>query len=206
MTTLSDFRARVRRDLKDADSQSYRWTDDEIDGAIQHALAEFSRYSPREIKSTLATTAGEAGIDVSSLAQRIKVDKVEFPAGTTPRTFARFSQYGDRVTLHGAVGDGQDCHIYWAKMHTVDEEQSTVPAHLEDVLIVGATAFAAISQAQYHVDRANIGGDRAARDYEEWGKMRLQRFYAALRKFGRRGMLYKANMYPATDHYGSDQE
>jgi hypothetical protein len=206
MTTLSDFRARVRRNLKDTDSQNYRWTDDELDHVIQNAVTELSLYSPREVKSNLATTAGEAGIDVSSLLQRIKVDKVEFPIGASPRTFARFSQYGDRVTLHGTVGNGQDCCIYWAKMHTVDADQSTVPARLEDVLILGATAYAALLQAQYHVDRANIGGDHVARDYEEWGKMRLQRFYAALRKFGRRGMLFKAGMYPATDQYGSDQE
>lgn len=206
MTTLSDFRTLVRRDLKDTDSQNYRWTDDEIDRAIQNALAEFSRYAPREIKSTIATTDGEAGIDISGLAQRLKVDRVEFPVGTTPRTFARFSVYGDRLTLLETVGDGRDCCIYWAKMHTVDADQSTIPAHMEDILTLGATAYAAISLAQYHTDRANIGGEHVARDYECSGKMRLQRFYAALRKFGRRGMLLHATMYPATDHYGSEHE
>lgn len=206
MTTLSDFRTLVRRDLKDADSQDYRWTDDEIDRAIQNALAEFSRYIPREMESTIATTAGEAGIDVSGLAQMIRVDMVEFPVDSTPRTFARFSVYGERVTLLDMWGDGRDCYIYWSKMHTVDADQSTVPSHLEDVLIRGAAAYAAISQAQYHTDRANTGGDHVARDYECWGRMQLQRFYSALRKFGRGRRLRHSIMYPATDHDGGDHE
>jgi hypothetical protein len=206
MTTLSDFRTLVRRDLKDGDSQNYRWTDDEIDGALQNALAEFSRYIPREMKSTIATTAGEAGIDISGLPQRIRVDMVEFPVGMTPRTFARFSVYGERLTLLGVRGDGQDCCIYWAKMHTVDEEQSTIPSQLEDVLVCGAVAYAVISLAQYHSDRANIGGEHVARDYECWGRMQLQRFYKTLRKFGRDWRLRRSIMYPATDYEGGDHE
>jgi len=206
MTTLSDFRTLVRGDLKDWDPQNYRWTDDEIDHAIQKAVAEFSRYMPRGMKSTIATTAGEAGIDISGLSQLIRVDMVEFPVGTMPRTFARFSVYGDSLTLLDARGDGQDCYICWGKMHTVDEEQSTIPSHLEDVLVCGAASYAAISLAQYHSDRANIGGEHVARDYECWGRMHLRRFYKSLRKFGRDWRLRWSIMYPATDHEGGDHE
>ena len=204
MTTLSDFRTLVRRDLKDEDSQDYRWTDDEIDRAIQNAVAEFSRYIPREMKSTIATTDGEAGIDISGLTRRITVDRVEFPVGNTPGSFARFSVYGDVLTLLDTEGDGQNCYIYWSKMHTVDSEESTIPSYLEDVLARGAAAYAAISQAQYHSDRANTGGENVDRDYTCWGRGQLQHFQDALRSFGKRGKLRQSTMYPATDQEESD--
>ena len=206
MTTLSDIRTLVRRDLKDEDSQDYRWTDDEIDRAIQNAVAEFSRYIPRAMKSTIATTAGEAGIDISGLTERITIDRVEFPVGNTPRAFARFSVYGDTLTLLDIEGDGQDCYIYWSKMHTVDSEESTITSYLEDVLALGASAYAAISQAQYHSDRANTGGENVDRDYTYWGRDRLNEFRDALRNFGKHGKLRQSIMYPAKDHEGSGYE
>ena len=43
---LTDMRTRVRQDLQDTDSANYRWTDDEVDGAIQRAVREFSFLLP----------------------------------------------------------------------------------------------------------------------------------------------------------------
>src|SRR4030042_1138754 len=166
---LSDMRTLVRRDLKDEDNSNYRWQDNEIDRAIQRALAELSRYVPREMKTTIATTDGSREIDISTLTERVSVDKIEFPAGEHPRQFQRFSVYQDTLTLIGDVeGDGEDSYIYWGKVHTL-AATSTIPSHLEDVLALGAAAYAVLAQTQHRTDTAGFGGERADTDYQSWG-------------------------------------
>jgi len=183
---LSTMRTLVRRDLKDEDNSNYRWQDNEIDRAIQRAAAELSRYVPREMKSVVATTDGSREVDIASLTDRVSVDRVEFPVGETPRRFQRFTLYSDTLFLTGdAGGDGTDCHVYWDRVHTIDGSTSTVPSHLEDVLALGAAAYAVLAQAQYRSDVAGIGGDRADSDYQSWGAAMLKEFKAQLRRFGR---------------------
>jgi hypothetical protein len=193
---LTTMRTLVRRDLKDEDNSSYRWQDNELDRAIQRAVAELSRYVPMEMKSTIATTDGSREIDIASLTDRVSVDRVEFPVGRTPRQFQRFVLYADTVFLTGdATGDGTDCCVYWSRVHTLDAEGSTVPAYLEDVLALGAAAYAVLSQAQYRTDVAGIGGDRADTDYQGWGNAMLKEFKKRLKRFGRNGKLKVSQLY-----------
>ena len=198
---LAEMRTLVRRDLKDEDSSSYRWQDNEIDRAISRALLELSRHSPREMKSTITTTDGSREIDISSLTDRISVDRVEFPLDKTPRSFQRFSVYQDTLTLIGDdEGDGTDCYVYWSKVHTLDDSTSTVPAHLEDVLALGAAAYAVLALAQYQTDTAGIGGERADSDYHAWGAAMLRDFRLELRRFGRSRKLKTSQFYQG-DNY-----
>jgi len=146
---LATMKTLVRRDLKDEDNSNYRWQDNEIERAIARALAELSRYVPMEMKSTIETTDGSRDLDISSLTARVSVDRVEFPIDETPRQFQRFSVYADAITLIGDVeGDGEDCYVYWGAVHTLDASTSTVPSYLEDVLALGAAAYAVLAQAR----------------------------------------------------------
>jgi hypothetical protein len=198
---LSDMRALVRRDLKDEDASNYRWQDNEIDRAIGRAVAELSRYVPREMKATVATVDGSREIDISSLTDRVSVDRVEFPIDEHPRQFQRFAAYADTITLIGDVeGDGEDCYVFWGKVHTLDGSTSTVPSHLEDVLALGATAYAVLAQTQYRVDVAGHGGEQADRDYQSWGDSMLKEFKDALKRFGRGRKLKISQLYQGDDH------
>jgi len=193
---LSTMRILVRRDLKDEDNANYRWQDNEIDRAIQRAVAELSRYAPREMRSTVATTNGSRDIDIAALTDRVSVDRVEFPVGETPRQFQRFVVYADIITLTGDTeGNGENCYIYWGKIHTLDGSASAIPSHLEDVLALGAAAYALLAQAQYRTDVAGIGGDRADSDYQRWGSAMLREFKSQLRRFGRSRKLKIAQFY-----------
>ena len=197
---LSTMRTLVRRDLKDEDSSNYRWQDNEIDRALARAVVELSRYVPREMKDTIATTDGSREIGVSSLTDRVSVDRVEFPIGNTPRSFQRFAVYADTVTLMGDVeGDGEDCYIYWGKVHTLNGSTSTIPSYLEDVLALGAAAYAALAQAQYRTDTAGFGGDRADTDYQSWGNAMLKEFKSQLKRFGRARKLKGGTLYQGDD-------
>jgi len=198
---LSTMRTLVRRDLKDEDPSNYRWQDTEIDRAISRALAELSRYVPREMKSNIATTDGSREIDISSLTDRVSIDRVEFPVGGTPRSFQRFAVYADTITLTGsAEGDGEDCNIYWSKAHTLDGSTSTIPSFLEDVLASGAAAYAVLAQTQYRTDTAGFGGDQADRDYQNWGIAMLKEFKSQLKRFGKCRKLKVGTLYRGDDN------
>ena len=58
---LTEMRTIVRRDLKDEDSQNYRWSDDELDRHIDHAVREFSNACPQEQQSDIATVVLKTG-------------------------------------------------------------------------------------------------------------------------------------------------
>jgi hypothetical protein len=197
---LNTMRTLVRRDLKDEDNSNYRWQDNEIDRAISRAVAELSRYIPRDMKATIATVGGSREIDISALTDRVSVDRVEFPVGETPRRFQRFVVYSDAITLVGdAEGDGGNCYIYWSKVHTLDNNASTIPGHLEDILALGAAAYAVLAQAQYRSDVAGIGGDRADSDYQSWGAAMLKEFKSELRRFGRGRKLKQSTLFEGSN-------
>jgi hypothetical protein len=198
---LSAMRTLVRRDLKDEDSSNYRWQDNEIERAIARALAELARYCPREMKSTIATTDGSREIALTTLTDRVSVDRVEFPIDEHPREFQRFTVYADIITLIGDVeGDGNNCYIYWGKIHTLDGSTSTIPTYLEDILALGAAAYAVLAQTQYRTDTAGFGGEQADRDYQTWGNAMLKEFTRMLKRFGRNRKLKISLFYQGDDN------
>ncbi len=191
---LTEMRTRVRRDLHDEDASNYRWTDDELDRHIDHALREFSQACPREQKGTLATTSGSREIDISSLTDRVGVKAVEYPIGKFPPIYQRFSFWEDLITLLGDyIPDGSDCHIYYGKLHTLDATTSTIPPQHEDVVAIGAEAYASIEWSSYATDRVSVGGDDVGRQYHYWGRDRLRQFQKELK--GLKSRLRTASLY-----------
>jgi hypothetical protein len=55
---LNDMRGIVRRDLHDEDANNYRWTNDELDRHITHAVKDYSEAIPYEQKAVKTTTIG----------------------------------------------------------------------------------------------------------------------------------------------------
>ena len=64
---LTDMRTIVRRELHDEDAGDYRWTNDELDRHIAHAVKDFSEPMPDEQKAAKPTTAGSTAVDISDL-------------------------------------------------------------------------------------------------------------------------------------------
>ena len=52
---LVDMRTLVRRDLHDEDVNNFRWTNDELDRHIGHAVKDYSEAVPFEQKTNKAT-------------------------------------------------------------------------------------------------------------------------------------------------------
>ena len=193
---LTDMRAIVRRDLHDEDSDNYRWTDDEVNRHIAHAVKEFSEYVPYEQKATKATTSGSRELDISTITDRIMVQAVEYPVDKFPRKYQLFTLWGDTLTILGdEVPDGSNAYIYYGKLHTLDVSSSTIPAKLEDLIAVGACGYAAVEWAVYATNKVNVGGTVTPREFLDWGNQNLKNFRRELRRLGRRNRIRARSLY-----------
>jgi hypothetical protein len=194
---LSAMRVLVRRDLHDEDAASYRWSDDELDRHIGRAVREASLAAPLEAKIVLTTTANSRDLSLSSLTDRVVVEAVEFPLDRYPPSYVGFSLWGDTLSLliDAAPVSEQSVGVYYGKLHTLDEDGSTLPAALEDVVATGAAGYAALEWASFATNRVNAGGSETWRDYLVWGEQRLAAFAAALARYGHRSAVRVRRLY-----------
>jgi len=193
---LTEMRSIVRRDLKDEDADNYRWTDDELNRHIAHAVKDFSEAVPFEQKATTATVSGSRKVDISSITDRVMVEAVEYPVDKYPRKYQRFSLWSEILTILGdEVPDGSNAYIYYGKLHTLDASTSTVPAIYEDLVVIGACGYAATEWATYAINRVNVGGDNTAREFLTWGKEKLSLFRSELKRLGRRNRVRVRSLY-----------
>jgi len=206
---LTEMRAIVRRDLHDEEAANYRWTNDELDRHIAHAVKDFSEAIPNEQKAVKATMAGSREIDISTVTDRVMVEAVEYPVDKFPRRFQRFALWGNNLTLLGdEVPDGSNAYIYYGKLHTLDASGSTIPAKHEDLIVIGAGGYAATEWAVYAINRVNVGGTMTPEEFLTWGKEKLAYFRSALRRLSRRNRVRVRSLYqpyypavsPTTDY------
>jgi len=189
-------RANVRRDLKDDDAASYRWSDDEIDRHIGHAVRDFSEAMPLAARGLVPTIPYCRVIDISALADRVMVEGVEYPLDRFPPSFQRFALWGQALTLLGdELPDGADCAVYYGVLHTLNASGSTIPAIHEDLVAAGAAGYAAVEWAGYAINRVSVGGTGTPDDFLKWGQARLAHFKAELKRLGRRNQVRVRRLY-----------
>jgi hypothetical protein len=192
---LSMMRSIVRRDLRDEELTNYRWSDDELDRHIAHALREFSEAVPLPAKAALPTTSGSRVIDISSLDDRVMVEAVEYPVDSFPPSYQRFALWGHALTLFSdEVPDGSDCVVYYGILHTLDAQGSTIPTKHEDLIAIGAEGYAAVEWAGYAINKVNVGTN-ATSEFLNWGNQRLTQFRNELKRLGRRNMVRIRRLY-----------
>ena len=191
---LTEMRARVREDLQDTDSQNYRWTDDEVDGAIDRVVMEYSLHVPIEQQDDIATTDGDTELDISSLASLLEIKSVEFPIGQTPKYLQRTEYWAGHLYMQDE-GNGNDARVRWLKKHTLDAGSTTIPEEHEEIIVLGATGYLAMSASAYTVDRASIAGRHATINYKAWGKERLDRYDKKLKAVSRSSKVVPKELY-----------
>jgi len=191
---LTEMRARVREDLQDTDSENHRWTDDEVDGAIDRVVQEYSLHAPIEQQDDIATTDDDTELDISPLTGLLKIESVELPIGQTPRYYQRFALWAGKVYMTDK-GNGEDARVKWLKKHSLTAESTTIPAEHEEIIILGATGYLAMSAAVYTVDRASIAGRHATSNFKAWGKERLDRYDRKLKEVARSSRVIQRTFY-----------
>jgi hypothetical protein len=191
---LTEIRARVREDLQDTDSQNYRWTGDEVDGAIDRVVMEYSLHAPMEQQTDIATTDGDTELDVSSLSGLLKIESIEFPIGKTPKYLQGFEYWAGKLYMEDE-GDGEDARVRWLKKHALTAQSSTIPTEHEEIIVLGATGYLAMSASAYTVDRATIAGRYATINYKVWGKERLDRYDKKLKAISHTSRVITRELY-----------
>jgi len=191
---LTEMRTRVREDLQDTDAQNYRWTDDEVDGAITRVVIEYSLHAPIEQQDDIATTDGDTELDISSLSGLLEIESVEFPIGQSPKYLQRFEYWAGHLYMEDE-GNGNDARVKWLKKHTLDAQSTTIPAEHEEIIVLGATGYLAMSASAYTVDRASIAGRHATINYKAWGKERLDRYDKKLKAVSRTSKVIPHELY-----------
>ena len=191
---LTEMRARIREDLQDTDSENYRWTDDEVDGAIDRVVLEYSLHAPIEQQDDIATTDGDTELDISSLSGLLGVKSVEFPIGQTPKYYQRTEYWAGHLYMQDE-GNGNDARIRWLKRHTLDASSTTIPTEHEEIIVLGATGYLAMSASAYTVDRASIAGRYATINFKAWGKERLDRYDKKLKAVSRSSKVIPHQLY-----------
>jgi len=197
---LNDMRSRIRKDLHDEDSQNYRWTDSELDRHIDHAVRELSLSCPLEAKATLSTTAESRDLSISSIADLIEIESVEYPVGNYPPSYIRFSVWADTLTLltDNVPGDSEEVYVYYGKLHTLNADSSSIPAKLEDLVALGGAGYAAMEWASFATNRVTVGGSDSWRSYLTWGQDRLAEFMKGLAKHSKKNTVRVRQLYPVS--------
>lgn len=184
MTAIATLTDRVRQDLHDEDSSAYRWTDAHLQRHLERAIREYSIAAPRQRKSTLATTTGSRDLSVAGLADLIRVEAVEWPAGQFPARFVHFTVWDTTLTLDtDALPAGENAQLFWLSLHAVDG--STLPPRDDELVCRGAAGFAAQEWAGYAVNRVNITGEGTAEQYRRLGDQAVSDFRAGLDRLRR---------------------
>ncbi len=193
---LTEMRTMVRRDLKDEDSGNFRWTDDELDRHITHAVKDFSEAIPYEQKEIISTVSGIREIDISSITDRVIIEAVEYPVDLFPKKYQRFSLWSNTITLLGdEIPDGSNACIYYGRIHQIDTLGSTIPVKYEELIVIGACGYAAIELAGYTINRVNVGGDITPREFLTWGKEKLSLFKSELKRMGKTNRIRINTLY-----------
>jgi hypothetical protein len=196
MMNLIEMRTIVRRDLHDEAAVNYRWTDNEIDRHIDHAVKDFSEAIPDELRLVKPTIADSRSLDISDITDRVMVEAVEYPVEQFPPHFQRFTIWGNMLTILGdEVPDGSDTYIYYGRLHTLDALGSTIPLRYNDLVATGAAGYAAVQWASYAINQVNAGGVQTPAEYLAWGKDRLEQFYTRLKVMGRKNKVRVRSLY-----------
>jgi hypothetical protein len=194
MTTLSDVRELVRLEVGE-DAGGETWTDAELDRHITRALEELSSAWPREATATLATTAGSRDLSLASLTTLIDVEAAEYPLGAYPPSYVSFGRWKSVLMLHlEAAAAGDDAKLYYTARHTLDGSGTTLDAFQVELLVAGASAYAALERAASTANALTTSGAAPER-FAGYARARLTAFRQLLQQYGRRNGVRGRRLY-----------
>lgn len=118
---LATMRTKIRRDLKD--ESSIKWTDDEIDRHISHAVLDISQAAPLESKETslVIPTPASREVDISSVLGLVYVEAVEYPTARFPKRYRNYKVWASTLELltDELPTAAAALYIYYGKTHSL---------------------------------------------------------------------------------------
>src|SRR5215218_3175440 len=196
MTTLADFRLRVKAALGIAGASAERGFDDtSLDQHIKQAVEEFSLYVPVEASADLTLAAGARTLALGGLTRPLRVAAVELPLGQWPRTLVDFDRWGATLSLDVAPPSANiTARVYYEQAHLVDAGGSTIAPEHEHVVVEGAAALALLARVAGAAQTLETAADQPVTyQHLRLAQARLARWRADLRRLG--GRLVRRSAY-----------
>jgi hypothetical protein len=184
--TLTTMRDRVEDVLQD--STNAIWATGDIDEGIRQALEQYSRRKPlRKIADLTLSSAGRE-VDISSLSDLIRVEKVWWPYDSSdpdhPPNWVHFEVWPGSILYivdPNEPASGEHVRVWYSEQQTLNgldsETTTTFPIDDESFLIHGAAAFAARFRAVEIAESATVDAkvydrlqtwaDKAMREFSE---------------------------------------
>ena len=89
----------VRDQLQDVSGGTEVWSSDEIADHVLRAIKDVSLWRPYLQETILSMTDDRKTVDISSLSDRVYIDRIEFYVDREVRRWRNWDEYGDEVTL-----------------------------------------------------------------------------------------------------------
>ncbi len=106
---------------------------------------------------TISYVKSQLEVDLSSLADLIRVERAEYPVGKVPQSFIPFDVWGNilgvtggpEADTQGFMAEDKHIRLYYAAEHQPPTEYSpsSVPEFLENTVILAASAYALFTYA-----------------------------------------------------------
>jgi hypothetical protein len=199
MTTIADFRTRIRAILVDAGSAIY--TDAIVDEALRQALDEYNQALPFENETVITLPGNGREIALNGLAGLRQVTEVYWPFDSLsepwpPNRARGFHVYWDDAQpvlyLNNVEGDepqlGDELRLWYTSSHTIDGLDgaaiTTLPGEHEALIAGGAAGHAALGRGVdlIEITSADLYGTGLLL---VWAQRKLKDFREALEKIRR---------------------
>lgn len=172
--TLNTLLSDLRTDLSDIPQTE--WEAIELERAIERAIADLSRFLPRELifDLTLTSTIIENSFTIDlddyineedGMEELIRVHRVEYPANESPQKFCQFEIFAHHLTITGmgeasgqeTLAEGSVLRIYYDSPHAMpeDEDAGTCPAFLDNTVLLASAAYALFQRALHFLHLAD---------------------------------------------------
>ena len=195
-STLVQIRDAIELDLKD--STNLTWSTAELDEHIRRALREVSRIKPQVASTTMASVADTWEYSLAAITGLERIVDVWYPWDAThpeegtkrPRWTMLYDGYLKIDQSMAMTGDALDTiRIIYTKPHTIKDLDSaaagTLDAQQEQLVILGATAFAVQQKAQDDIGAVTVSGWTPVQ-YLEWSKARIREYDRVLKQYQQR--------------------
>jgi len=202
---LADLRELVESDLVDAGNVT--WSTAELDRAIRQALQRYSLVRPWQAIATINAADGRE-YSLAALTGLIDVEAVWWPydAADTDAlpAWCDFELWNNNTVLflksaECPAADAHPLRVFYTRMHTIKDldgaATSTYFEEDEEMLVLGAVAYAAVQQARYTVDAVNASA-RTPEHFMSWARARMDEFEAALVRLAWRVNRHRDNRVP----------
>jgi hypothetical protein len=182
---LATMRTRVRNAIKDLDSNSYYFTDAEVDSAIGRALNDFACETAPAAIAYLSGDGTSTRLTVTGVSDYLYTLAVEYPLDRTPAALLRFNErpIGSLLLLIAPPAAGSNnVRVWYARSLSVAADPWLVQVNDEGVVEAGAAYYLALAGARFASVRLN-SSQGAPRNLEavakRWERVYEQRLRAA---------------------------